>query len=165
MTRPSHRREMAEKVVEKHEVSIALACRTFGVSETCDLPPDRPSFITRVWLVDSRPPFRPPCAVPSRDVQQTILGGAFRPHAEFMGINTQLHPHIKAASDVAEHLQAKSASEVKQQVLLIHRSIQLGEIGLFKFFAPCIAAVQRSGERETKASHRCWQNQPRGRRS
>ena len=29
------RREMAEKAVAKHEVSIALACRTFGVSETC----------------------------------------------------------------------------------------------------------------------------------
>ena len=35
MTRPSRRREMAEKAVAKHEVSIALACRTFGVSETC----------------------------------------------------------------------------------------------------------------------------------
>ena len=29
------RREMAEKAVAKHEVSIALACRTFDVSETC----------------------------------------------------------------------------------------------------------------------------------
>ena len=35
MTRPSQRREMAEKAVTKLEVSIALACRTFGVSETC----------------------------------------------------------------------------------------------------------------------------------
>ena len=35
MTRPSQRREMAGKAVAKHEVSIALACRTFGVSETC----------------------------------------------------------------------------------------------------------------------------------
>ena len=35
MTRPSQRREMAEKAVSKHEVSIAIACRTFGVSETC----------------------------------------------------------------------------------------------------------------------------------
>ena len=26
---------MAEKAVSKHEVSIAIACRTFGVSETC----------------------------------------------------------------------------------------------------------------------------------
>ena len=33
--RPSQRREMAEKAVSKHEVSIAIACRTFGVSETC----------------------------------------------------------------------------------------------------------------------------------
>ncbi len=29
------RREMAGKAVAKHEVSIALACRTFSVSETC----------------------------------------------------------------------------------------------------------------------------------
>ena len=29
------RREMAEKAVAKQEVSIALACRTFDVSETC----------------------------------------------------------------------------------------------------------------------------------
>ena len=35
MTRPSQRREMAEKAVARHGVSIALACRTFGVSETC----------------------------------------------------------------------------------------------------------------------------------
>ena len=35
MTRPSQRREMAEKAVARHKVSIALACRAFGVSETC----------------------------------------------------------------------------------------------------------------------------------
>lgn len=35
MTRPSQRRELAEKVVAQRGVSIALACRTFGVSETC----------------------------------------------------------------------------------------------------------------------------------
>ena len=35
VTRPSQRRAMAGKAVAKHEVSIALACRTFGVSETC----------------------------------------------------------------------------------------------------------------------------------
>ena len=35
MTRPSQRREMAEKAVARHGVSIALACRAFGVSETC----------------------------------------------------------------------------------------------------------------------------------
>ena len=35
MTRPSQRREMAEKAVARHQVSIALACRAFGVSETC----------------------------------------------------------------------------------------------------------------------------------
>jgi putative transposase len=35
VTRPSQRREMAEKAVSKHEVSIVLACQTFGVSETC----------------------------------------------------------------------------------------------------------------------------------
>jgi putative transposase len=35
MTRPSQRREMAETAVARHRVSIALACRTFGVSETC----------------------------------------------------------------------------------------------------------------------------------
>ena len=29
------RREMAEKAVARHNVSIALACRAFGVSETC----------------------------------------------------------------------------------------------------------------------------------
>jgi putative transposase len=35
MTRPSQRREMAETAVARHRVSIALACRTFDVSETC----------------------------------------------------------------------------------------------------------------------------------
>ena len=35
MTGPSRRREMAETAVERRRVSIALACRTFGVSETC----------------------------------------------------------------------------------------------------------------------------------
>ncbi|MFN3825610.1 MAG: IS3 family transposase [Pseudorhodobacter sp.] len=35
LTRPSQRREMAEKAVARHQVSIALACRAFGVSETC----------------------------------------------------------------------------------------------------------------------------------
>ncbi len=35
MTRPSQRREMAEKAVARHKVSVALACRAFGVSETC----------------------------------------------------------------------------------------------------------------------------------
>ena len=35
MTRSSQRREMAEKAVARHGVSIALACRAFGVSETC----------------------------------------------------------------------------------------------------------------------------------
>ena len=35
MTLPSQRREMAEKAVARHEVSVALACRAFGVSETC----------------------------------------------------------------------------------------------------------------------------------
>ena len=29
------RREMAETAVARRKVSIALACRTFGVSETC----------------------------------------------------------------------------------------------------------------------------------
>src|ERR1700742_2293223 len=33
--RPSQRREMAEAAVARRGVSIALACRTFGVSETC----------------------------------------------------------------------------------------------------------------------------------
>ena len=35
MTRPAQRRELAEKAVATKGVSIALACRTFGVSETC----------------------------------------------------------------------------------------------------------------------------------
>ncbi len=35
MTGPSQRREMAAKAVELRGVSIALACRAFGVSETC----------------------------------------------------------------------------------------------------------------------------------
>jgi putative transposase len=33
--RPALRRGLAEKAVARHGVSIALACRTFGVSETC----------------------------------------------------------------------------------------------------------------------------------
>jgi len=33
--RPSQRREMAMRVVAVHGVSIALACRTFQISETC----------------------------------------------------------------------------------------------------------------------------------
>ncbi len=33
--RPSQRREMAKHAIEQHAVSIALACRTFGVSQTC----------------------------------------------------------------------------------------------------------------------------------
>ena len=35
MTRPSQRREMAETAVARRGVSIALACRAFGLSETC----------------------------------------------------------------------------------------------------------------------------------
>lgn len=35
MTRPSQRCDMAELAVARHNVSIALACRAFGVSETC----------------------------------------------------------------------------------------------------------------------------------
>ena len=35
MTRPSQRREMVETAVARRGISIALACRTFGVSETC----------------------------------------------------------------------------------------------------------------------------------
>ena len=35
MTGPSQRREMAVAAVERRGVSIAVACRTFGVSETC----------------------------------------------------------------------------------------------------------------------------------
>jgi putative transposase len=33
--RPALRRGLAEKALARHGVSIALACRTFGVSETC----------------------------------------------------------------------------------------------------------------------------------
>jgi putative transposase len=33
--RPALRRGLAEKAVARHGVSIALVCRTFGVSETC----------------------------------------------------------------------------------------------------------------------------------
>ncbi|CCG43001.1 hypothetical protein PHAMO_540001 [Magnetospirillum molischianum DSM 120] len=35
ITRPSQRREMAETAVARRGISIALACRTFGLSETC----------------------------------------------------------------------------------------------------------------------------------
>lgn len=35
MTRPAQRRELAEKAVATKGVSIALACRAFGVSEIC----------------------------------------------------------------------------------------------------------------------------------
>lgn len=35
MTRPSQRREIAEKTVARHKVSIALTCRAFGLSEAC----------------------------------------------------------------------------------------------------------------------------------
>ena len=35
MTGPSQRREMAETAVARRGASIALACRAFGVSETC----------------------------------------------------------------------------------------------------------------------------------
>ena len=35
MTGPSQRREMVETAVARRGASIALACRTFGVSETC----------------------------------------------------------------------------------------------------------------------------------
>lgn len=35
MTGPSQRREMAGKAVALRGVSIALACRAFGVSEAC----------------------------------------------------------------------------------------------------------------------------------
>ncbi|MFN3292159.1 MAG: IS3 family transposase [Gemmobacter sp.] len=35
LTGPSQRREMAETAVDRRGVSIALACRAFGVSETC----------------------------------------------------------------------------------------------------------------------------------
>ncbi len=35
MVRPSHRREMAQKVVQKNQMGIRLACRTFAISEAC----------------------------------------------------------------------------------------------------------------------------------
>lgn len=35
MTRPAQRRELAGKAVAMKGVSISLACRAFGVSETC----------------------------------------------------------------------------------------------------------------------------------
>lgn len=35
MTRPAQRLELAEKAVATKGVSIALACRAFGLSETC----------------------------------------------------------------------------------------------------------------------------------
>ena len=35
MIRPALRRGLAEKAVARYGVSIALACRTFSVSETC----------------------------------------------------------------------------------------------------------------------------------
>ena len=35
VTRPAQRRELAEKAVATKGVSIALACRAFGVNETC----------------------------------------------------------------------------------------------------------------------------------
>jgi putative transposase len=35
VTGPSQRREMAARAVERRGVSVAVACRTFGVSETC----------------------------------------------------------------------------------------------------------------------------------
>ena len=35
MTGPSQRSEMAENAVGRRKVSVALACRTFWVSETC----------------------------------------------------------------------------------------------------------------------------------
>ena len=35
MIRPAQRRELAVKAVAMKGVSIALACRAFGVSETC----------------------------------------------------------------------------------------------------------------------------------
>ena len=33
--RPAQRRELAVKVVPMKDVSIALVCRAFGISETC----------------------------------------------------------------------------------------------------------------------------------
>ncbi|BBC81823.1 mobile element protein (plasmid) [Acetobacter orientalis] len=35
MKRPVQRRELAVEAVAHHGVSIALACRIFGISETC----------------------------------------------------------------------------------------------------------------------------------
>ena len=35
MVRPSHRKEMAQKAIEERKISIALACRAYGVSESC----------------------------------------------------------------------------------------------------------------------------------
>ena len=35
MSREGQRKEMAEEAVQRHGVSIALACRTFQLSETC----------------------------------------------------------------------------------------------------------------------------------
>ena len=35
MKRPAQRRELAAQAVTHHGVSIALACRIFGISETC----------------------------------------------------------------------------------------------------------------------------------
>ncbi|CAM3936654.1 HTH-like domain-containing protein [Cereibacter sphaeroides] len=35
MTRPAQRRDWAERAVATKGISIALACRAFGVSETC----------------------------------------------------------------------------------------------------------------------------------
>src|SRR4051812_19129998 len=33
--RPSQRKEMAMQAVQNHNTSVALACRTFSISETC----------------------------------------------------------------------------------------------------------------------------------
>ena len=35
MVRPSRRKEMAKRAVEERRISIRLACRAFGISETC----------------------------------------------------------------------------------------------------------------------------------
>ncbi|AKH21145.1 transposase [Sedimenticola thiotaurini] len=35
MVRPSRRREMARQAVEQRQISIRMACRLFGISETC----------------------------------------------------------------------------------------------------------------------------------
>ena len=35
MVKPSHRREMAKQAAKTREISIRLACRIFGISETC----------------------------------------------------------------------------------------------------------------------------------